>query len=122
MSTDPTAYYNDFWHYASYYGEAAARAYYTAWSPPEGTPPPEGIILPASEGSYPSSAEPPAAATSQTTESTSANNSGISTSVDGSGEVSRDGSQPQMTEEEQKVFFHSIINLSINYNLYFSSS
>lgn len=45
---DPTSYYNDFWQYASYYGEAAARVYYTAWSPPEGTPPPPGIVLPAS--------------------------------------------------------------------------
>jgi hypothetical protein len=44
--TDPTAYYNDFWQYASYYGEVAARAYYGAWSPPEGTPPPEGIVIP----------------------------------------------------------------------------
>lgn len=43
---DPTSYYPDFWNYASYYGEAAARAYYTVWSPPEGTPPPEGIVLP----------------------------------------------------------------------------
>jgi hypothetical protein len=43
---DPTSYYPDFWNYASYYGEAAARAYYTVWSPPEGTPPPEGITLP----------------------------------------------------------------------------
>jgi hypothetical protein len=44
---DPTSYYPDFWNYASYYGEAAARAYYTVWSPPEGTPPPPGITLPA---------------------------------------------------------------------------
>eukprot|EP01031_Cornospumella_fuschlensis_P031704 gene31704-38316_t len=27
-STDPTAYYNDFWQYSVYYGEAAARQYY----------------------------------------------------------------------------------------------
>lgn len=45
---DPTAYYNDFWNYASYYGEAAARQYYTTWSPPEGTPPPEGMVIPQS--------------------------------------------------------------------------
>lgn len=43
---DPTSYYPDFWNYAAYYGEAAARAYYTVWSPPVGTPPPEGITLP----------------------------------------------------------------------------
>lgn len=43
---DPTAYYNDFWLYASYYGEAAARVYYTEWSPPIGTLPPPGTILP----------------------------------------------------------------------------
>jgi hypothetical protein len=43
---DPTSYYPDFWNYASYYGEAAARAYYTVWSPPEGTPPPQGMTIP----------------------------------------------------------------------------
>ena len=40
MPTDPTAYYNDFWLYSSYYGESAARTYYGAWSPPVGTPAP----------------------------------------------------------------------------------
>lgn len=39
--TDPTAYYNDFWKYAQYYGEEAARKYYGAWSPPVGTPNPQ---------------------------------------------------------------------------------
>lgn len=47
VPTDPTAYYDDYWKYASYYGEAAARIYYGAWSPPEGTPPPPGTVLPA---------------------------------------------------------------------------
>lgn len=46
MPTDPAAYYTDFWLYASYYGEAAARLYYTQWSPPEGTLPPAGTVLP----------------------------------------------------------------------------
>ena len=46
VPTDPTAYYTDYWLYASYYGEAAARVYYTQWSPPEGTLPPAGTILP----------------------------------------------------------------------------
>lgn len=46
VPTDPTAYYNDFWYYASYYGEKAARVYYGAWSPPEGTNPPEGYTIP----------------------------------------------------------------------------
>ena len=45
-SPDPTSYYNDFWLYASYYGEAAARVYYTEWSPPIGTVPPAGTVLP----------------------------------------------------------------------------
>jgi hypothetical protein len=45
VPTDPTAYYNDFWQYAAYYGEAAARLYYQTWSPPEGTAPPEGIVF-----------------------------------------------------------------------------
>ena len=42
---DPTSYYNDFWLYASYYGESAARVYYTEWSPPIGTLPPVGTVL-----------------------------------------------------------------------------
>ena len=37
VPTDPTAYYNDFWKYAEYYGEEAARVYYGAWSPPIGS-------------------------------------------------------------------------------------
>lgn len=46
VPSDPTAYYNDYWQYATYYGEAAARIYYGAWSPPEGTPPPAGVVVP----------------------------------------------------------------------------
>lgn len=39
-------YHNNYYRsYASYYGEAAARVYYGAWSPPEGTPPPAGITV-----------------------------------------------------------------------------
>lgn len=37
IPTDPTAYYADFWKYAEYYGEDAARLYYGAWSPPVGS-------------------------------------------------------------------------------------
>mmetsp|Transcript_4243 Transcript_4243/g.11552 ORF Transcript_4243/g.11552 Transcript_4243/m.11552 type:complete len:775 (+) Transcript_4243:125-2449(+) len=36
------AYYEQFFRYAYYYGEAAARSYYGAWSPPEGTKNPYG--------------------------------------------------------------------------------
>lgn len=55
--SDPTAYYTDFWNYAAYYGETAARAYYTTWSPPEGTPPPPGVVLPAENKVAPAPAE-----------------------------------------------------------------
>lgn len=37
------AYYEQFFRYAYYYGEPAARAYYGAWSPPVGTPNPYGV-------------------------------------------------------------------------------
>ncbi len=47
---DPTSYYPDFWNYASMYGEEAARQYYGSWSPPVGTPPPPGIVLPVPQG------------------------------------------------------------------------
>jgi far upstream element-binding protein len=36
-------YEEQFFRYAYYYGEAAARAYYGAWAPPEGTPNPYGV-------------------------------------------------------------------------------
>lgn len=58
--TDPTAYYPDFWNYASLYGEEAARAYYTTWSPPVGTQPPEGIVLPTAAAGAAGTATAPA--------------------------------------------------------------
>ena len=58
VPTDPTAYYPDFWNYASLYGEEAARAYYTTWSPPVGTQPPEGIVLPTAAAIAGSTATP----------------------------------------------------------------
>mmetsp|Transcript_10759 Transcript_10759/g.20131 ORF Transcript_10759/g.20131 Transcript_10759/m.20131 type:complete len:243 (-) Transcript_10759:569-1297(-) len=36
-------YYEDFFRYAYYYGEEAARQQYGAWAPPEGTPNPYGV-------------------------------------------------------------------------------
>ena len=42
---DPTQYYTEYWTYAAHYGEKAARLYYQAWSPPEGTPPPPGVVV-----------------------------------------------------------------------------
>jgi len=41
-SQDPTAYYDQFYRYALYYGEEAARKTYGAWAPPVGTPNPYG--------------------------------------------------------------------------------
>jgi len=63
VPSDPTAYYNDFWQYAAYYGEAAARVYYGAWSPPEGSQPPEGVTVAAD----PNGGETATAAQSATT-------------------------------------------------------
>jgi far upstream element-binding protein len=37
------AYHEQFFRYAYYYGEAAARQYYGSWSPPVGTPNPYGV-------------------------------------------------------------------------------
>jgi predicted RNA-binding protein YlqC (UPF0109 family) len=71
VPTDPTAYYNDFWYYASFYGEAAARVYYGAWSP-EGTKPPEGMVIPADPAATTAAAASiPTATTSSTTETAS---------------------------------------------------
>ena len=69
---DPTAYYNDFWVYASYYGEAAARVYYQQWSPPEGSVPP---TQPAS-GATASSTTAPAPATTSAPDGTSSSEEG----------------------------------------------
>ena len=70
-ATDHTAYYQEFWRYASYYGEAAARMYYTSWSPPVGTPPPPGIVLPqgapAAAAPYAAQQQPQAAAAAAST-------------------------------------------------------
>lgn len=75
VPSDPTAYYNDFWQYAAYYGEAAARVYYGAWSPPEGTQPPEGVTVAADPpgGAVAAAAQPAAtAAASSSSADTSA--------------------------------------------------
>jgi len=42
----PEAYYEDFWNYAGWYGEDAARQAYGAYAPPPGTAPPPHIQLP----------------------------------------------------------------------------
>merc|ERR1712025_636397 len=39
----PDAYYDAFFRYMYHYGEDAARKYYGAWSPPQGTPNPYGV-------------------------------------------------------------------------------
>jgi hypothetical protein len=48
------SYFEQFFRYAYYYGEEAARTYYGAWSPPPGTPNPYGVnpsgITPAPAG------------------------------------------------------------------------
>ena len=69
VPTDHTAYYNDFWQYSTYYGEAAARVFYGAWSPPEGTPPPPGIVVatPEAAAATLAAASAPAAAQSEAT-------------------------------------------------------
>ena len=40
---EASAYHEEYFRYAYYYGEPAARAYYGAWSPPVGTPNPYGV-------------------------------------------------------------------------------
>jgi len=55
------AYYEQFFRYAYYYGEPAARQYYGAWSPPVGTPNPYGVN-PNGVTAAPAAAPTPAAA------------------------------------------------------------
>lgn len=58
------AYYEQFFRYAYYYGEDAARAYYGAWSPSPGTPNPYGVnpagitAAPAQQGAPAAAAAP----------------------------------------------------------------
>ena len=47
-SRDPS-HFHDFWQYASYYGESAARSYYQQWSPPVGMRPPPGMVIPSDD-------------------------------------------------------------------------
>jgi far upstream element-binding protein len=42
-NTQPDTYHEQFFRYAYYYGEEAARNHYGAWSPPPGTPNPYGV-------------------------------------------------------------------------------
>lgn len=62
------AYYEQFFRYAYYYGEPAARQYYAAWSPPVGTPNPYGVnpngvtAAPAAAAPAPATAPAPAPA------------------------------------------------------------
>jgi far upstream element-binding protein len=90
VPSDPTAYYNDFWKYASYYGEANARTYYGAWSPPVGTPPPPGITLP------PATGDQPAAVSSDRAESSAAHASSNVAETNGSDQTAKasDASDP----------------------------
>lgn len=60
--------------YASYYGEVAARTYYGAWSPPEGTPPPAGIVV-ADPSSVPANPTNPNAPSSDTSGASATDNS-----------------------------------------------
>lgn len=87
VPTDPTTYYKDFWQYAAYYGEAAARMYYGAWSPPEGTPPPEGITV----ASDSTNAAATAAASTAAADSVNATTAAAS-STDASSAANVDGS------------------------------
>lgn len=59
------AYYEQFFRYAYYYGEPAARQYYGAWSPPQGTLNPYGVN-PNGVTAPPASAPAPAAPVAQT--------------------------------------------------------
>jgi hypothetical protein len=97
VPTDPTAYYNDFWQYAMYYGEAAARQCYGAWSPPEGTPPPAGIVIPQATGQP--TAESYAAASSSSTTS-----SGENTYNPESASTEAQAMTPEQAEEAAKAW------------------
>lgn len=80
-ASDPTAYYTAYWQYAVYYGEEAARQYYGLWSPPEGTPPPEGYVMPTPEQIAANTALANGAAAAETSASTAA--SGVDSSAAG---------------------------------------
>lgn len=94
MPSDPTAYYNDFWTYASYYGEAAARAYYQAWSPPEGTAPPAGVVLPSIP---PTTDAADASSTAATGESAATESAGNRANVDSKADSTAAGGDEVMS-------------------------
>lgn len=100
VPTDPTAYYNDFWIYTAYYGEAAARAYYGAWSPPEGTPAPATMPTASAPASASAAAvSQPAADTATATATTvasgsEANSSSSSSSSNGHSDAETSAEKP----------------------------
>mmetsp|Transcript_8225 Transcript_8225/g.7365 ORF Transcript_8225/g.7365 Transcript_8225/m.7365 type:complete len:592 (+) Transcript_8225:63-1838(+) len=94
--TDPKAYYNDFWQYATYYGEALARQYYGAWSPPAGTAPPPGITVAAD----PSTATTTASATTNT----NSKSQNESDSNENNGSSNKDSSSSSSSEDPWEAY------------------
>lgn len=79
----PDAYYEQFFRYAYYYGEEAARQHYGAWSPPPGTPNPYGVN--------------PALGSSQPSEKSLATAASNNPSVDASSVVAAAAKEPSVS-------------------------
>ncbi|RYG67648.1 hypothetical protein EON64_07005, partial [archaeon] len=108
-STDPTAYYNDFWQYSVYYGEAAARHYYGAWSPPEGTPPPAGIT-PANASSTATAAAISSASSSAHGTASSSTSGAAAPVTQGNGNNAggaQESTDPEESKSKSILFSHS---------------
>lgn len=125
VPTDPTAYYKDYWQYASYYGEAAARLYYGAWSPPVGTAPPAGVVIPAdpSTGAVAGQEEGSASADSSQQQQQQQQQQSDSGNNDSNNNGSSSGDGQQATADAAIVdpaVDYSIIILNLSVNLFSS--
>jgi hypothetical protein len=115
---DPTAYYKDYWQYAAYYGEAAARLYYGAWSPPVGTAPPADMVIPADPAAAAAAAGTDATqdngdggATAGATSSTAVVDSSSGSSDSGNNSAAAGGGSTEQAAADDSVMFKALREL-----------
>ena len=105
------AYYEDFFRYAAHYGEKAAREYYGAWSPPEGTPIPSENAGTAVGGTAANGSG--AAATATAASSAPVGYGSASNSADAKDSRRQEGIKPSSMDDQegiaQRSSFHTII-------------
>ena len=117
VPVDPTAYYKDYWQYAAYYGEAAARLYYGAWSPPVGTAPPADMVIPADPAAAAAGTDATqdnggdGGATAGATSSTAVVDSSSGSSDSGNNSAAAGGGSTEQAAADDSVMFKALREL-----------